>query len=68
MHRPTKVSNLDVSLRIQQQVLRLDISVDDLEREIMIRLEVERILNSGGADLLAVAVGEGVGHLVDVPG
>ena len=63
MDRPTKICNLDVSLRIEQQVLGLDISVDDLEREMLTGLEV--ILHCR-PHLLAVAVGEGVSHLVDV--
>ena len=63
MHGPTKIRNLDVSLGIEQQVLGLDISVNDLEREILSGLEL--ILNCD-PHLLAVAIGEGVSHLVDV--
>ena len=31
VHRPPEVCDLDVSLGVQQQVLGLDVSVDDLE-------------------------------------
>ena len=41
VHRPTEIRNLDVSLRIEQQVLRLDISVDDLEREILTGADIK---------------------------
>ena len=63
VHGPSEIRNLDVSLRIEQQVLRLDISVDDLETQTMTRLEMK---SNSGPYLLTVTVGESVGHLFDV--